>query len=89
MYYSRNFPNLLSVCEQKELISSKHIRNKEDNCFAKFPLPFLFLTNLPKLQMNQGKQVPPWEKELTQDSNNLLFKKTQTPDVEFHCYKLC
>lgn len=44
MYYSCNFPNLLSVCEQKECICSKHIRNKEDNCFAKFPpSPSVFL----------------------------------------------
>lgn len=62
IYCSCNFPNLLSVCEQKELICSKHIRNKEGNCFAKFSLstpPPFFLINFPKLQMSQGKQMPP------------------------------
>lgn len=56
IYYSCNFPNLLSEHKQNGLICSKYIKNKEDN-FAKFHSAFFLLLFI--IQVSQEKQMPP------------------------------
>lgn len=89
IYYSCNFPKLLSVCKQNGLICPNHIKNKEDN-FAKFHSAFCFFINLTKLQINQNKQIPPWEKKVIHGSNNILFQNTKFlmySVIDWHCAK--